>query len=250
VLSNGGQSIPALIITGASDNPSATLIAFFYKPHGSGAWLNGGTGPNTATSHTITAVAPSTAYDVGVAYIVGGALGSITTIAANVTTGAVGASSSASPGQVLFDSHTAGAWTYTCQAGSYAHVDIEIWGADGGNYEVFFGPGDINPTEMGGSGSYCIDAGVAATPGATAFSGTIGAVGTDGGYGHGGANATAGAGASVTSPALTTNGGGGATNSANGAGGAVGGGGTQTAGTAGAAQFPASNGRIRITART
>ena len=250
-LSNGGQSIPALIITGASDNPSAQLVAFYYKPHGSGAWLNGGTGPNSTTTHTITSVAPSTAYDVGVAYIVGGAVGAITTIASNITAGGVNRGGSAVPGVVLFDSHVSGAWSYTCQAGSYAHVDIEAWGADGGNYILYFGPGDIAPTEFGGSGSYSIDAGVAATPGTTAFAGAIGAAGSDGGYGHGGGSGTAGANTTVATPAITTHGGSGASVSVAGAGGSVGTGGTtNTAGTTGGAAEPPSNGRIRITART
>jgi len=250
-LSNGGQSVPAIIITGASDNAAAQLIAFYYKPSGAGAWLNGGTGPNSTTLHNITAVAPSTAYDIGVAYVINGAPGSILTIATGITTGAIGSGSSAAPGQVLFDSHVAGAWSYTCQAGTYGHVDIEAWGADGGNYETYFGPGDISATESGGAGSYSLDAGVAATPGTTAFAGTIGGAGVDGGYPHGVTSGTAGANTTVTTPAITTHGGAGATSSANGAGGAAGSGGTtNTAGAAGGAADPPSNGRIRITART
>lgn len=91
-LSIGGLVVPAIQITGASDNASATAIAFLYKTHGASTWTTSGTAPNATTSWDITTVVASTAYDVGVAYIVNGVMGAISTVG-TVTTGTSGAGS-------------------------------------------------------------------------------------------------------------------------------------------------------------
>lgn len=250
-LSNAGQSIPALIVTGASDNPSAQQVVFLYRLHGAGSWSSAGAHPISITSYDITSVAPGSSYDVGVAYIVNGSMGAITVIATNITAGTVTGSGSGggSPGTVIFDSLVSGSWSFTCPSGSYGHVDIEVWGADGGDFYTQEGPGFYAINWSGGSGAYSISTGNAVTPGTTAFGGTIGAVGANAGSGHGGGTlAGNGGGSTVTSPAISVGGGVGAASSHDGAGGATGSGGTQTAGAAGGGSE--SNGRVRITART
>lgn len=249
VLSNAGQSIPVITVTGACDNPVATNIEFYVRLTGAGAWTPSLLTSRTATVVQLTNIAPNQSYDVGVAYLVGGALTPVQQIASAVTAGAV--ATSAAAGGVLFDSHISGAWSFACPAGSYGHVMIEAWGADGGEYyAAYFGPGDYD-IKLGGSGGYSAYASYAVTPGTSAFGGTIGATGFVGGAsgtGHSGASG-AGGGTTVTTPAISTNGGGAATSSAGGAAGAAGSGGTtNTAGASG--RGVGSNGRVRITALT
>ena len=249
-LSNNGQSIPALIITGASDNPAAQQVVFLYRLTGAGAWSSAGAHPISITSYDITSVAPGSSYDVGVAYIVQGSLGQVQVIATGIVAGTINSGGGGSPGTVIFDSLVNGSFSFTCPAGSYAHVDITITGADGGTFWSSEGPGDFFPRNKGGSGASATLTGQAVTPGTTVIAGSIGSVGSQGGAKAGGTTPGGdGGGTTVTSPAMSVGGGGGATQFAVGAGGAVGSGGTQTAGVAGGASFNGSNGRVTITAR-
>ncbi len=248
-LSNNGVAIPALQISGASDNPSASGVIFYYRASGSGAWISAGLHSNATTLYDITSVASGGYYDVGVAYLVNGVDGAIQTIATAIQAGA--ASSGGAAGTVLLDSSVSGAASFAVPSGyPGAHVLIEIWGADGGCM-VWTGSPPTRVLEAGGSGGYGSLV-QAVTAGATTISFTIGAAGASGGFnGSGGAPAFGGGDTTVTSPAMTAHGGGAATTSTPGAGGPAGtGGSTNTAGAAGAGQTPTpANGRIRITAQ-
>jgi len=244
-LSNASQSIPALIITGASDNPSATGVAFFYRVSGGMAWTSAGLHPISTTSYDITAVSPAQTYDVGVAYQVNGVIGSITVIATNQTVGSVSAPGSTVPGDVITATRTGGSGSITLPGGSYTHVDIVLSGADGGCYYEFI-HGTTYSIHDGGQGGSATYAGLSVTPGTTVISWSLGVRGTNESIGA----ATAGGASTVTSPAMTANGGGGGTNSAAGAGGTATGGTTNTTGAAGTiAVNGGSNGQITITAR-
>ena len=236
VLTNGGQQVPAIIVVGTSDNPSAQMIDVFIRPTGSGNWSPAAKVSNTSVAMTInvTNVAPLQTYDVGLAYQVNGVMGAIVQIASAITTGAIG--TAATPGTVLFDSHVSGSWTYTCVSGSYAHVDVEIWGADGNN-TYFANPEEPGIKASGGAGGYSETAGHAATPGSTTFIGAIGA-------------ATGGQ-TTCTTLSMIGNGGSNASGFTAGAGGSASGGATtNTTGATGGADYIPGNGRVRITART
>jgi hypothetical protein len=88
-LSTGGIVVPAIVITGACDNPSATGVVFFHRVHGTTPWTDDGINGATVTTVDITSVIAQTAYDVGVAYLVNGVLTSVFEIG-TVTTGAAG----------------------------------------------------------------------------------------------------------------------------------------------------------------
>ena len=85
-ISNGGVSAPAILITGRSDNPSASAIEFFYRQSGTSAWLSAGTTSNSATQFLIASIATGQTYDVAVAYVVGGILGALQIITSGGTT--------------------------------------------------------------------------------------------------------------------------------------------------------------------
>jgi hypothetical protein len=74
-ISDTGGAIPALVITGAVDNPAATEILFWYRPNGASVWRAAGTATPNATRHEITAVTPGTSYEAAVSYRVRGILG-------------------------------------------------------------------------------------------------------------------------------------------------------------------------------
>lgn len=81
VLSAGGATVPALVLTGASTNPSAEAIVIEYRVHASGLgddenWIGASTEASTLARKEITSVTSGTAYDVSVRYRVRGALGS------------------------------------------------------------------------------------------------------------------------------------------------------------------------------
>ena len=245
VLANMSQSIPALIITGASDNPAATGVAFFYRLTGLTAWSSAGIHSPLTTVYDITTVAPVQTYDVGVAYQVNGVIGAITEIASAITTGAVSGAGSTAPGDVIF-SGSAGEGSITVPAGSYAHVDIVLKGGDGGGTQSVT-HGIINQLYKGGGGGVATYAGLSVTPGTTVIAWSLGSRGSNG---TAPSNATAGSASTVTSPAMTANGGAGATTTANGAGGTATGGTTNTTGATGSISTTSGGGgTITITAR-
>jgi hypothetical protein len=100
-LSIGGIVVPAIQINGASDNPSASSVVFLYRVHGASGWVDAGLAPNSATQKDITSIVAATHYDVGVAYVVNGVVGAISTIGA-VTTGTPGYGALATLGSVDF----------------------------------------------------------------------------------------------------------------------------------------------------
>ena len=74
-ITNAGVSTPVILITGKSDNPSASAVEFFYRQTGTSAWISAGTTSNAATGFTIAPVQSGQTYDVAVAYVVNGVLG-------------------------------------------------------------------------------------------------------------------------------------------------------------------------------
>ena len=200
VLSNGGQSTPAIVISGHSDNPAATGIEFFYRQSGTSAWISAGVGSNATTQKIITSIAPNQTYDVAVAYIVGGVLGQLQVITVGGATSGGGGSGGA-PGTTLLSDSVAGAGkTFTCPAGSYGHVDIVLTGFPGAGS----GSGSKSGfTDTGGGGAgVVVVKGFPVTPGTTVFTYTLpAAVGSDASCtatglaltAHPGANASAGA---------------------------------------------------------
>ena len=252
-LSNGGQSIPALIVTGASDNPSAQLIAFYYRPHGSGAWLNG---------------ADRAEFDDVAQHHGGGRRIPPTTSASPISSAGRWARSPLSP-------RTSSPVRSTPAAAALLRAPCcsILTPPAPGHTPASRAP---TPTSMSRLGAPTVAAtssirgrAISRRASSAARAPTASTPASpprreprpspvrsappvpDGGYSHGGGSGTAGANTTVTTPAITTHGGGGATVSVAGAGGAVGTGGTtNTAGISSGAAEPPGNGRIRITART
>ncbi len=169
-LSNGGVSIPAIVITGSSDNPSATSIEFDYRVTGTTLWQTAATGHSNATGCTITSVASGQSYDVSVLYIVGGVPSNREIIATGLVVGT--AATGGSPGTTLLNDAVAGTGkTFTCPAGSYGHVDVVLTGP-GGNGYIAYG-GKIVIAYGGGAGGVAVKLSFAVTPGTTVFTYTI-----------------------------------------------------------------------------
>jgi len=234
-LANAGVSIPALQITGASDNPSATAVIFYYRVTGTGAWVSAGQHPINTTVFNITSVAPGADYDAGVAYLVGGVITGIATIGTGIAVGVPAIA--VADGTILFSSSTPGAFSYTVPSGyTLAHVDIVLAGADGDN--SYIRPvGILILSRAAGAGGVATYAGLAVTGGSTTIAGTL--------VGPG-----AGGEATVTSPAMTANSGGNAAPGVLGAGGTASGGTTNTTGSTGGAFHPERASRVVIIART
>jgi hypothetical protein len=79
LLASAGGSIPALVVTGAADDPYAAAIIFEYwlsdgvtPPANAAAWTVAGTVPRNVTRFEITSLAPGAAYYVAVSYLVSG----------------------------------------------------------------------------------------------------------------------------------------------------------------------------------
>jgi hypothetical protein len=173
-LSSGGQSIPALHIVGKSDNLSAMAIEFFYKPTGTSAWLSAGFCGPTTTIKDITSIQASQTYDVAVAYLVNGVLTPLQIISgAGATTG--GSGSGNAPGNALLNDAVAGSGkTFTCPAGSYAHVDIVLTGFPGaGNGTNSGGKGGTTTDRGGGGANVVVVKGFPVTPGTTVITYTL-----------------------------------------------------------------------------
>lgn len=170
-ISNGGTSVPAILVTGKSDNPSASAIEFFYRQTGTSAFVSAGTTSNSATQFLITGVAAGQTYDVAVAYIVNGVLGQLQIITGGGSTTPSGGSGGAPGTALLNDSVTsASSKTFTCPSGSYAHVDIVLTGfAGAGSGQYSGGKGGSFTDTGGGGGGVVIVKGFPVTPGTTAF---------------------------------------------------------------------------------
>jgi len=79
-ISSAGGSLPAIIISGASDNSSADTVIFEYRPHVDGqadivGWANAILAPGSSTGMTIGTVAAGQAYDAAISYRVKGVIG-------------------------------------------------------------------------------------------------------------------------------------------------------------------------------
>jgi hypothetical protein len=180
-ITNSGQATPAILITGKSDNASASAVEFFYRQTGASAWISAGTTSNSATQFTIAPVQSGQTYDVAVAYVVNGVLGQLQIISAGATTTGTGGSGNA-PGTALLNDSVAGTGkTFTCPAGSYAHVDIVITGLAGsGNGAYSGGKGGTFTDTGGGGGGAVVVKGFPVTPGTTVFTYTLpSAIGSD-----------------------------------------------------------------------
>ncbi|MEJ0065025.1 MAG: phage tail protein [Caulobacteraceae bacterium] len=233
VLSNGGQSTPAIVINGRSDNPSASGIEFFYRQSGTSAWVSAGIGSNSTTQKIITAIAANQTYDVAVAYIVGGVLGQLQVITSSGATSGGGGSGGA-PGTTLLSDSVAGSGkTFTCPAGSYSHADIVLTGFPGAGGGTG-GKGGF--TDHGGGGAMAVVVkGFPVTPGTTAFTYTLPAAV--------GANATC----TATGLSLTATPGANATPIAPGAGGATSGISNTASGATSVTNFAGHNGGLTDT---
>ena len=86
-ISNAGAAMPVLAVTGAVDNPSADAVSFFYRQHGLTPWISAGAHAVSTTAYDIASIVSGAAYDVGVAYDVGGVGTAITQIGTNVGVG-------------------------------------------------------------------------------------------------------------------------------------------------------------------
>lgn len=253
-VSNSGQALPALLISGACDNPSASAVVFLFRVSGTGnnGWQSAGQHSTSITSYPITNVAPGQTYDVGVAYIVGGVEGNIYVIGSNLKAGTISSGGNATvnvqPGSTILHSATSGAGNITLPAGNYANITVTLTGADGGCEWVQLGA----PTHQldvlygGGKGGTCVNTYLCA-PGTGTVAWNLGVAGSDG---HG-VNATGGGNSTCSTYSLQANGGAGATTTANGAGGNATGGSTNTTGATGGQETigGASNGTITIVAK-
>ncbi|MDZ7824496.1 MAG: hypothetical protein U5K75_11000 [Ahrensia sp.] len=87
-LVNAGVQSPAIIITGATDNPNAENVIFEYRPAGGSDsdWRGGGTDDAATKRKEITSVAAASSYDVAVSYVVRGVI-SARRVLGPVTTG-------------------------------------------------------------------------------------------------------------------------------------------------------------------
>jgi hypothetical protein len=240
-LANAGQSVPAIHITGASDNASATGVVFYYRITGGGSWISAGVHATNITVFDITSVTPGSSYDVGVAYVVGGVVGSVQIVATGLAVGTLSTGGSAD-GTVLYASSTAGSGSFTVPSGSYGNVSIQLAGADGGNlYNSVTGV-----TTAGGAGGSLVRK-ILVTPGSTTISFSLGTVGTGGGSGvYGGTPSGNGGVSTVSAYGLAANGGYG-TNGSYAGGNATGGDANTTGATSGGS---GRNGSITIIAKT
>ncbi len=212
-LSNGGQSIPAIVITGASDNPSAQLIDFEYRPSGTQVWASAGTGNNATTRKEITSVQPGQTYDVSVLYIVGGIPSNREIVATGITVGTVATTPSGGGGggggsgtTLLSDSVVGPGKTFACPAGSYTQVNIVLTGAAGAGNGTFGGKGGSSVDFGGGGGGAVVVRNLPVTPGSTVFTYTIAAVGSDSSCTSAGVSLTAHSGTNATSSSSGTGG--------------------------------------------
>jgi hypothetical protein len=77
-----------VFVSGACENPSATGVHIYERPHGAAAWISYGRFPPAATNVQITGLPAGQGIDVGVSYVVNDVETPITPIGANVVAGA------------------------------------------------------------------------------------------------------------------------------------------------------------------
>lgn len=75
VLSAGGVSTPAILVTGAADNANCDAVIFEYCPDGSADWRAAGAEPPATRRKEIASVTAGTPYQVAVSYRVRGVVG-------------------------------------------------------------------------------------------------------------------------------------------------------------------------------
>lgn len=71
-LSQGGASLPAVVVTGAATNPNADAVIFDYRVSGTDGWASAGVEAIDATRKEITSVASGATYDVAISYRIRG----------------------------------------------------------------------------------------------------------------------------------------------------------------------------------
>jgi hypothetical protein len=122
-VTSGSIAVPALLITGALDNPAASAVLFFYKVHGGSTWLSAGSHAPTITIFDVTSVVSGVAYDVGAAYLVNGVTSAVTTIGSNVTVGTQVAASLNNQGD-LATMNTVGSTSGTIDSGGVGTTQV------------------------------------------------------------------------------------------------------------------------------
>lgn len=153
-ISNAGAATPAILITGKSDNLSASAIEFFYRQTGASAWISAGTTSNAANQFTIAPVAANQTYDVAVAYIVNGVLGQLQIITPGGGSTTPTGGSGGSPGTALLNDSAVGAGkTFTIPSTfTGSHVDIVLTGLAGEGTGMGTGKPSFTFTDYGGGG--------------------------------------------------------------------------------------------------
>lgn len=86
-LTANGVSVPAIVVAGAVDNPSAQAVLIEYRPVGSPTWIAASTEDANLGKFELTRVTSGTAYEIGISYIVRGVTGA-RRVLGPVTTGA------------------------------------------------------------------------------------------------------------------------------------------------------------------
>jgi len=84
---DGGVSVPALVITGACDNPLADAVIFEFRPVGAAEWAGAGIEASNIGRKEIPGLTNGTAYEAAVSYRVRGVIG-MRRVLASVTSGA------------------------------------------------------------------------------------------------------------------------------------------------------------------
>ena len=127
-LTDGTSQGPALVVTGASDNPSAQSIVVEYSVAGAGVYNHVVAGPG-ATQITIPGVQPNTSYDVQVSYMVLGVQSAATVATSSPATSGAGATFN----QIVNFGPTndTGSYTYTGGSGTWTDATSIHIGAVG-----------------------------------------------------------------------------------------------------------------------
>jgi hypothetical protein len=151
-ISSGGVAAPVIVITGASDNLSATGIEFFYRVSGTAQWISTSLCGPTTTQKIITGVQASQTYDVAVAYLVNGVLTPLQLITGSgSTTGGTGSGGAAGTA-LLNDSNPGAGKTFTIPASfTGTKVDVVLTGYAGKGNGSGSGKGGI--IDKGGGGA-------------------------------------------------------------------------------------------------
>lgn len=178
----GGLTIPAIVITGMSDNPSAQALEFSFRVTGTTAWTGMGLMNNATTRAENTGVTGLTSYDLSVVYFTNGVAGERRILSSSpvVTGAAAGFAPSYKAGDVIFADSVAGAGkTFTIPTGMTGHADFELWAHAGdGNYQlVASGKGVVFQGYGGSAGGYSKEANSVVVAGTTVVTYTLGVAG-------------------------------------------------------------------------